>query len=115
MIPAYTFGNQRPAALVAARINAELLPAARELLKLLISAGIEWTANGMSEQMATAEGAGESTLEGWDTNDLRAINQVFNGFLAYLNTPQGIVQRDGSTVVMKPQDVVMKFYHQQVE
>lgn len=111
MIPVYGY-NQPPAAVVATRINNELLPAARELLRLLISAGIEWTANGMTEKMGAAETAGETTLEGWDTNDLRAVNQVFNGFLVYLNTPQGVVQRDGSTVVMKPQDVVMKYYHQ---
>jgi hypothetical protein len=112
MIPVYAMGNQRPAAVVAAKVNAELLPAARELLRLLISAGIEWTANGMTEQLIAAETAGETMLEGWDTNDLRAVNQIFNGFLVYLNTPQGVVQRDGSTVVMKPQDVVMKYYHQ---
>lgn len=113
MIPVYAMGGQRPAAVVITRINTELLPAARELLRLLISAGIEWTANGMTEQMGTAEAAGETKLEGMDTNDLRAINQVFNGFLVYLNTPQSIVQRDGSQVVAKPQDVVMKYYQQQ--
>lgn len=113
MIPVYTMGSQRPAAVVITKINMEMLPAARQLLQLLIAAGIEWTANGMTEQMLAAEGAGETKLEGMDTNDLRAVNQVFNGFLVYLNTPQGIVQRDGSTEVVKPQDVVMRYYHQQ--
>ncbi|MFN8467321.1 MAG: hypothetical protein U0X20_17315 [Caldilineaceae bacterium] len=113
MIPVYAIGNQRPAAVVVTKINSELLPAARQLLQLLIAAGIEWTANGMTEQMIVAETAGETKLEGMDTNDLRAVNQVFNGFLVYLNTPQEIVQRDGSTLVTKPQDVVMRYYHQQ--
>lgn len=112
MIPVYAMGNQRPAAVVAAKINTELLPAARELLRLLISAGIEWTANGMSEKMAAAEAANETTLEGWDTNDLRGVNQVFNGFMVYLNTAQQIVQRDGSTITAKPQDIIMKYYSQ---
>jgi len=112
MIPVYAIGNQRPTAVVVTKINSELLPAARQLLQLLIAAGIEWTANGMTEQLGAVEAAGETKLEGMDTNDLRAVNQVFNGFLVYLNTPQGIVQRDGSTVVAKPQDVVMRYYHQ---
>ena len=36
MIPVYAMGNQRPGAVVATKINTELLPAARELLRLLI-------------------------------------------------------------------------------
>ena len=80
MIPVYAVGNQRPAAVVITKINSELLPAARNLLQLLIAAGIEWTANGMTEQLGAAEAAGETKLEGMDTNDLRAVNQVFNGF-----------------------------------
>jgi len=113
MIPVYGLGgNQPPAAVIAGKISDQLLPSGRKFLADLISAGIEWTANGMTEQIAAVEAAGETTLEGWDTNDLRAVNQIFNGFLVYLNTPQAVVQRDGSTKVMKPQDVVMKYYHQ---
>ena len=66
----------------------------------------------MTEQMIAAETAGETTLEGMGHERSTGVNQVFNGFLVYLNTPQEIVQRDGSTVVAKPQDVVMKYYHQ---
>jgi hypothetical protein len=112
MIPVYGYpGNASPAAVIATETNNELLPDGRSFLTAIVASGIKWTANGIMDQVAAAEAAGES-LAGYDTDDWRVWNTIFSSLIAFLNTPQQVSQKNGGTKTVTPQDAVMKYYSQ---